>query len=268
METMKHYVVADPHGYYTHLERALREAGFFDETEPCKVVVCGDLADRGKEADAMIDFMLRLKEEGRLVYILGNHEDLLVQCLHKIAGGGVHEVASGMSHHYHNGTWDTLLQISGMDELSAYNNPYAMVKEVLHSPFYRELLPFGVDYYETKRYIFTHGWIPCFVRGNRPYLQYEYNPDWRSEETVIWQRARWFNGMELACKHGVTVPEKTVVCGHWHASYGHALIENKGTEFGSDADFSPFYAEGIIALDACTARSRKVNCIVIEDDPI
>lgn len=28
------------------------------------------------------------------------------------------------------------------------------------------------------------------------------------------------------------------------------------TEFGSDADFSPYYAPGIMALDACTAYSE------------
>ena len=60
--------------------------------------------------------------------------------------------------------------------------------------------------------------------------------------------------------------EKTILCGHWHCSYGHAVYEHKGSEFGSDADFSPYYGPGIIALDACTAHSRKVNVIVIEDD--
>ena len=265
---MKYYIVTDPHGYYTQFEKSLREAGFFDEKEPCKVVICGDLLDRGEEANKMIDFLLKLKEENKLIYILGNHEDLLVQCIHKIAGGGIHEVASGMSHHYINRTWDTLLQISGMDEIIAYNNPYVLIKEVLYSKFYRELLPFGLDYYETEHYIFTHGWIPCIVKGHRPYLKYEYDPDWRSEETYIWQRARWYNGMELACKHGITEQGKTIVCGHFHTSYGHAVIEGKGTESGPDADYSPFYADGIIALDACTARSGKVNCLVIEDSPI
>ena len=37
------------------------------------------------------------------------------------------------------------------------------------------------------------------------------------------------------------------------------------TAFGPDADFSPFYGQGVIALDACTAVSGFVNCIVIED---
>ena len=30
-------------------------------------------------------------------------------------------------------------------------------------------------------------------------------------------------------------------------------------------DFSPYYGPGIIAIDACTAFSGKVNCLVIED---
>lgn len=262
---MKYYVVSDPHGYYTHMENALREAGFFDETEPSKLIVCGDLLDRGEEAKQMIDFMLRLKEEDRLIYILGNHEDLLVQCIHAIACGGVHEIASGMSPHYINKTWDTLLQISGMDEMEAYHQPYALVKEVLYSPFYRELLPSALDYYETDHYIFTHGWIPSIIKGHRPYMTFEYNESWRAEETRAWQRARWFNGMELACKHGITEKGKTIVCGHFHTSYGHAQIENKCSEFGEDADHSPFYADGIIAIDACASRNGRVNCIVIED---
>lgn len=56
-----------------------------------------------------------------------------------------------------------------------------------------------------------------------------------------------------------------IVCGHWHTSYGHSKYERKGTEFGEDADFSPYYGPGIIAIDACTAFSGKVNCLVIED---
>ena len=42
-------------------------------------------------------------------------------------------------------------------------------------------------------------------------------------------------------------------------------IHASGSEWGKDADFSPFEAEGIIAIDACAASSGRVNCIVIED---
>ena len=64
----------------------------------------------------------------------------------------------------------------------------------------------------------------------------------------------------------VTEAGKTIVSGHWHTSYGHSKFEGKGTEFGRDADFSPYVAPGIIALDACTAYSGIVNCIIVEDD--
>lgn len=71
-----------------------------------------------------------------------------------------------------------------------------------------------------------------------------------------------------AARQGVIAPHKTIVCGHWHTSYGHARIEGVGSELGADADFSPCRAAGIIALDACTARSHRVNCVVIEDEPL
>ena len=44
--------------------------------------------------------------------------------------------------------------------------------------------------------------------------------------------------------------------------------ETQGRVGEPDEDFSPFYSEGIIAIDACTAVSGRVNCIVIEDNEI
>ncbi len=68
-----------------------------------------------------------------------------------------------------------------------------------------------------------------------------------------------------AARQGVIEPNKTIVCGHWHCSYGHAKIKGKGTEFGKDANFSPYRAKGVLAIDACTAVSGKVNVVVLED---
>jgi len=262
---MKYYVVSDVHGYCTYLKKALDDAGFFDEKEQCKLIVCGDLLDRGTEAGELIEFMIGLMKEGKLIYILGNHEELMVQCLQEIARGGVYEIASGMSHHYRNKTWHSLLQISGMSEIEAYNSPLELVRSVLNSPLYKELLTICIDYYETPNYIFTHGWIPCITEGYRPYTEYKYDPNWREADVESWRRARWFNGMELACKHNIKEPEKTIVCGHWHTSYGHSQINRTCSEWGDDAVFSPFSAEGILAIDGCTAHSSVVNCVIIED---
>lgn len=116
-----------------------------------------------------------------------------------------------------------------------------------------------LGYFETEHYVFTHGWIPSIPNRDK---SYSYISSWREADREQWNQARWFNGMDAA----QTADEnKTIVCGHWHTSYGHSKYEHKGTEFGEDADFSPYYGPGIIAIDACTAFSGKVNCLVIED---
>ena len=73
---MKYYVTADIHGFYSILHDALEEAGFFAETQPHKLIVLGDLFDRGMEAPELQDFILKLMEEDRIILVKGNHEDL------------------------------------------------------------------------------------------------------------------------------------------------------------------------------------------------
>ena len=49
----EYYVVSDIHGYYTELKQTLDEKGFFSDTFPRKLIVCGDALDRGSEAKAV-----------------------------------------------------------------------------------------------------------------------------------------------------------------------------------------------------------------------
>lgn len=127
------------------------------------------------------------------------------------------------------------------------------------------LIPAMQDYYETPHYIFVHGWIPCtLTRLGGHEVQYASFDNWRDVSPEAWDAARWLNGMEAA-HGGVTEPGKTIVCGHWHCSFGHAHYEGRGGEFDDDSDFTPYYGDGIIALDACTPVSGRVNCIVVRD---
>ena len=117
----------------------------------------------------------------------------------------------------------------------------------------------------TTGYIFVHGWIPCTtIKLSPEHTEYVPIPDWRNAGATLWSKARWINGM-AAAHAGITETGKTIVCGHWHCSFGHAKYEGKGREFDNDPDFSPYCAKGILAIDACTAVSGKVNCIVIDD---
>lgn len=265
---MKYYVVSDVHGFFSQMKQALQEKGFFEDKEPHKLILCGDMFDRGEEVFEMQKFMLDLLHKDELIFIRGNHEDLMLDMLDKFEDYRW-EISWGVSHHNSNGTWDTALQLSSMNESAALRNTDEFIKRVKSSDFCKELIPASVNYFETKNYIFVHGWIPCYTddmpswyRRNRHYTS---NPDWRNADAQEWKDARWFNGMELAELHNIIERDKQIVCGHWHTSYGHSEFEDKGSEYGKDADHSPYYGENIIAIDACTARSNIVNCIVIED---
>ena len=284
-EAVKYYVVADVHGHFSVLKKELEKAGFFADKEPNKLIVCGDLLDRGTEAVKLIDFMMELLREDRLIFILGNHEDNFYSCMQEIASGNIRRIAEGGSVHYINGTWESILQIAETNESEMAKElsrkpgetfeeekerqkqvSKDLLKKVMASPFYKVLLTKGIDFYETENYIFVHGWIPCNMDNVGSVNEsFEYIPNWRECEVWDWKRARWCNGMKLACDFSVKEPNKTIVCGHWHAAYGHAVYEKKGKERGEGSIHTPFYADGIIAIDARTAESGEINCIVIED---
>lgn len=249
---MKYYVTADPHGFFSNLKLALSNAGYFEDSEPHKLVVLGDLMDRGKEAKEMETFILKLLESDQVLLIRGNHEDLFEDMV-TVDGG------RALSHHVSNRTFDTALQLTNMTPYSAKKNRAQFAPAARRTSYYQTIIPAMKNYYETSHYIFVHGWIPCQKRLEG----YLYSENWREADDDAWRRARWINGMDAAqtCDE-----KKTILCGHWHCSYGHAAYEKKGSEFGHDADFSPYYGPGVIALDACTAYSGQINVVVIEDD--
>ena len=248
---MKYYVTSDVHGFYSELSQALTEAGFFTDEEPHKLVILGDLFDRGQEARFLQQFILELMEKDEVILIRGNHEDMYVDLV--TVDHGI-----PLKHHSQNGTYNTAIQLTAFDPVMAIIRHYDFAEAARNTDYYRRIIPSMRDYFETDHYVFVHGWIPC-IRERKGYSYYS---DWRSASAEEWAKARWYNGIDAAvtCQE-----EKTIICGHWHASYGHAKYEGKGSEFNDDADFSPYLAPGIIAIDACTAHSGFVNVLVVND---
>ena len=245
-------MLSDIHGFYTLLRQTLHEAGYDSDPGEKRLLLLGDLLDRGREPEEMQDFLLSGLESDQLILIRGNHEDLFAALVTEDHG-------RALRHHVHNGTYETLQRLTGLEAGSFLCSGRALAQAGRATPFYLRILPATLDYYETPHYIFTHGWLPSVQEDG----QWRYEPDWREAEPERWRRARWLNGMDAArCAYP---PGKTVVCGHVHCSYGHWRYEGKGSEYGPDADFSPYRAPGVIALDACTAISGKMNCLVIED---
>ncbi len=168
-------------------------------------------------------------------------------------------------YHYANGTIDTVCQLTETTEEELFVNAEEVGRKLLRNPYIQTIIPQMLDYYETEHYIFTHGWIPCVLdESENKGTKYVPIGDWRNADEDLWKKARWINGMEAA-HHGVVEKGKTIVCGHWHCSFGHAHYEDDGGEFDNKPNFNPYYGKGIIAVDACTPVSKRINCIVLED---
>ena len=252
----KLFCVSDVHSYFTPLKKALDAVGFEVGNENHLLIVCGDAFDRGNESREVLRFLMTTPNK---ILIRGNHEDLLEElCLR----GYPHQ------HDHSNGTKKTVDDLGGS---GTFDERCEKVYNKLAC--YRSSL---VNYFETKNYIFVHGWIPCekwVDNPKNPWYQlgktWEYDPDWRKCNAWGWESARWTNGIARAFE-GVIEPGKTIVCGHWHCSYGHHLKSIKTdkwiSEFEEDANWEPFEAEGIIAIDRCTAHTGKVNVVVLEDE--
>ncbi len=257
---MRYYVTADVHGYFSELKTALTEKGFFEDKNPHKLIICGDIYDRGKEALLLQNFILDLLSRDEVILIKGNHEDLALQLLNRWHNGEYLQYF-----HHTNGTVDTVCQLTESPMSNLNSDAEQIGKAFLQNPYIQTIIPSMLDYYETEHYIFTHAWIPCTAINLGSYKkEYAYIEDWRNADADVWDKARWINGMEAA-HSGVIEKGKTIVCGHWHCSFGHSQYEGDGGEFDNNPNFTPYYGDGIIALDACTPVSKKVNCIVIDD---
>ena len=248
----KYFCVSDIHGFYDELRHALDAVGFDPTNEEHVLVSCGDHFDRGEKPLQVMQYLQSLP---RKVLIRGNHEDLLLDMLQR-------RYPYGYDHQ--NGTVNTVFALTGLPGLSDYFEDACTKAQIRVKTFIDQM----VDYFETANHIFVHAFVPvvCFDGFPAYYAhgrRFEENPDWRNADAEAWEQARWLNPMQVVAS-GIR-PDKTVVAGHWHSSYGHSRAS--GTpEFGEGADHTPFYTDGLIAIDACTAASGMVNVVVIEDE--
>ena len=267
---MKYFCIGDVHSFYTETIDALNKAGFDKNDDNHVLVLCGDAFDRGDESNEMLNFLQSLPDD-RFVYVRGNHEDLLEDAILDVLRcsdltGCFLDIGQ---HHFTNGTIKTLRQFTGMHLYDMILNKEEFSDKI--RPILNWINTKTIDFFETKHYVFTHGWIPSKIS----YRQYKevYDSDWRNASDNKWKSARWFNGM-AKWSYGIRVPRKSVVCGHWHSSWGNMYLHNDiNEEFPTnklDEDkmteaFKPFIDKGIIAIDGCVAYSGMVNVIILEE---
>ena len=228
----KLFVVSDIHSFYDKLIETLKNAEFDENNKDHWLVCCGDYFDRGDKPLEVLNYLTGLK---RKILIRGNHEDLLMDCLKR---------KRGLEHDFHNGTIKTINDFA--PNATSFEDACEITEKLV-----QDFINSTVNYFETENYVYVHGWIP-----NRE--------DWREASNADWDEACWSNGIKEAIE-GNTI-EKNIICGHYHTSWGHALKNKNNDEWGKNADFSPYYSEGIIAIDACTVVSNTMNMLVLEDE--
>ena len=238
----KIFVVSDIHGYYTELINALDAVGF-DKNNPNHIFVsCGDLFDRGNENHLVYSFVKGLKHK---ILLKGNHEDMLRRVL---LSGRID------SNNVSNGTDITVTQLLGEDVVGkqGYINVSAYADKI------EEIVTFidsMLNFYETGRYIFVHGWVPIISEGRDA----EINQAWRDVSDSEWKNARLI-GWQETYNVGAIIEGKTIVCGHRPACLGHIF-----DSFREPDCSAPFYGKGVIAIDAGTVRSGRVNVLVVDE---
>ena len=87
---------------------ALAKAGYFVDTEPHKLILLGELFDRGREAKKMETFVMDLLDKDEIILIRGNHEDLFEELV-------IDDHGMPYKHHMSNGTFDIAMQLTGFD---------------------------------------------------------------------------------------------------------------------------------------------------------
>ena len=284
---MRYFVVSDVHSFGQILIDTLANGGFEKGNLEHKLIVCGDIFDRGPETVKVYEFLKSVPDE-QLILIRGNHELLYNELLTKPFPD---------SFDFSNGTVKTFCQIANADEqlLERY---YVAVKLITEQAFTYQLLDKTLKknwrtirdavkkseitkfvnsdkwqwYYETKDKVFVHSFVPFKVRPGYEFMKNDfyqppiefcdYNPDWREvKDDAAWQSAAWGCPWQQF-RAGLFKEDKTLVCGHWHTSDFFYQLDDV---YKKTADSPIYNNHGLIGLDACTALSKRINLFIFDD---
>ncbi|MCS7014102.1 MAG: metallophosphoesterase family protein [Chloroherpetonaceae bacterium] len=174
----KFIAIGDIHGCLQPLQALL------DKLSPASdeiLVFLGDYIDRGPDSKGVIDYLLELREKHPCVFLMGNHEFMMLEYLDfgREAGWSL------------NGGQSTL-------------DSYTVDGQVQIPDSHIEFLHRCVYYYDTDQYFFVHG-------GLKPTRSIADNLKLLSPLDLLWER-------EHLSPHHLFYEdyawEKTVVCGH------------------------------------------------------
>ena len=255
----KIFVVADVHGCYDEMIKALNEAGFDENNDTHLLITLGDMFDRGTKSVAIFEYLYPLWEKGKAICIRGNHDDFFIRYLE---GSTISPF-----NYLRNGTDETFADFLGRTApFESWCVIDKDIKEPCVSDFarwlkgavseinenYPELLSWLKQmpyYYETRNYIFTHASIDTDAE------------DWHMPKTP-WEDLAFDDGSFFGKE--ILNTDKNVIIGHFGTHHLRKMYDIKD---GKDTFSSLISKNGrILAIDGTTNYSGKVNVTIIEDD--
>ena len=239
------YAVSDIHGDYMALLQGLKDAGYSEKNENALLISIGDAFDRGTESKEVYEFLNRLKEQGKAIILKGNHTKFFEDYL---TGKSINEY-----NYVNNGTNTTFASFLGLNSTNPFiakekiNKEYPLLLEQMQS------LPY---YFETKNYIFTHGAIDTLAKNWRVPHCSRYN-------LIDWDALTFDDGSFFGKEINNT--DKTIVIGHFGTRHLRKIYN-----IGESLDDSILFRDDgkVIAIDATTILSHKVNVLVIPDEEL
>jgi serine/threonine protein phosphatase 1 len=174
--------IGDIHGCHIAFDTLLEHLAI---TPSDTVVVLGDVIDRGPGTRQVIDRLLELRERCRLIFLLGNHEEMFLDSL---TTDEVREPWMGFG---------------GLETLISYGEHAEDTGEIPAEHI--EFLKTGLDYFETESTVFVH----ANLEPGRPLAE---------------QTAEWLRWAKLT-KHELPLPSgQRVICGHTAQKSGRAWV--------------------------------------------
>lgn len=282
----KYFVVADIHSYYDQMLKALQRAGFNIADPEHILIVCGDIFDRGSQSKEIYNFLRFTMPKQRLVLIKGNHEDLFLELLDK---------DFPEDYDFDNLTTKTFCELTGYDPdvldkkkvehklgMNMYKQVHDSFKDMVKKLKKSDIVQWlksseWLNYYEFKNYVFVHSFIPTLVNKEYIYLKKMnlitgldsryavYNPNWRNATEAEWKEARWVNPIDMykaGCFDLSKENNKILVCGHFNVDLFHFAFEKDTV----DRNFDIYFGSNLIGLDGCTALTRRVNVLVLDEN--
>jgi serine/threonine protein phosphatase 1 len=174
--------IGDIHGCQIAFETLLKRLAI---TPADTLVILGDIIDRGPGSRHVIDRLLDLRQRCRLVYLMGNHEEMFLDSL------TIDELQ------------DPWLGFGGLETVMSYGEHAEDSGEI--PPEHVNFLRSGLDYFETPSTVFVH----ANLEPGRPLV----------EQTPEWLRWVKLTGRELPLPSG-----QRVVCGHTAQKSGHVWV--------------------------------------------